>query len=99
MVKGSRPHEQETILFADIWYLLLGKMRAPQTMKCDKIIQNRKSILEKGVELLLEKEKIEGPELKALCTGTTPDVQLAKKENYEEGQAHSCRIENAGSCR
>jgi len=33
-----------------------------------EILKSRKDALEKGAELLLEKEKIEGPELKALCT-------------------------------
>jgi hypothetical protein len=48
--------------------------------KAIEILKNRKSILEKGAELLLEKVKIEGPELKALCNETTPDVQLTSKE-------------------
>ena len=34
-----------------------------------EILKSRKSVLERGAQLLLEKEKIEGPELKALCTG------------------------------
>lgn len=34
-----------------------------------EILKSKKSILEKGAELLLEKEKIEGPELKALGAG------------------------------
>jgi cell division protease FtsH len=36
-----------------------------------EILRSKKSILEKGAELLLEKEKIEGPELKALVAGVT----------------------------
>ena len=36
------------------------------------ILKGKKSILERGAELLLEKEKIEGPELKALSAQITP---------------------------
>jgi cell division protease FtsH len=36
-----------------------------------EILQQRRDVLNKGAELLLEKEKIEGPELKALINETS----------------------------
>jgi cell division protease FtsH len=36
-----------------------------------EILQQRRDVLNKGAELLLEKEKIEGPELKALIDETS----------------------------
>jgi cell division protease FtsH len=42
---------------------------AKEYARAADILRSRKNILEKGAELLLEKEKIEGPELKALVAG------------------------------
>ncbi len=42
---------------------------AREYARATEILQGRRSMLEKGANLLLEKEKIEGAELKALCAG------------------------------
>lgn len=42
---------------------------AKEYSKAIEILKSRKSLLEKGAQLLLEKEKIEGPELKELAAG------------------------------
>ena len=40
-----------------------------------EILRAKKSVLEKGAQLLLEKEKLEGPDLQALGAGITANVQ------------------------
>jgi cell division protease FtsH len=43
-----------------------------------EILKSKKSILEKGTALLLEKEKIEGPELKALVAGVIQRTEVSQ---------------------
>jgi cell division protease FtsH len=52
----------------------IGTIITKEYARAVEILQNKKGILEKGAALLLEKEKIEGAELKALVTEATPYV-------------------------
>ncbi len=46
----------------------IGTIIANQYVRALEILKGKRAILEKGARLLLEKEKLEGPELKALAT-------------------------------
>jgi cell division protease FtsH len=47
----------------------IGAIIAGEHARAVEILESRRDILERGAELLLEKEKIEGAELKALAAG------------------------------
>ena len=59
----------------------ISSIIAKEYARAIAILKGQKSIIEKGAALLLEKEKIEGPELKALGAGIMqgPEASAAEK--------------------
>jgi cell division protease FtsH len=55
----------------------IGAIIAREYARAVEILKSKKDMLAKGAELLLDKEKIEGPELRALCAENMQGADLA----------------------
>jgi cell division protease FtsH len=82
--EGSGGYSQAT---AELIDHEIGRIISEQYDKALQILREKRETLEKGAVLLLEKEKIEGNELKALMDGQEPEqVETSGTQNQAEAR-------------